>query len=579
MKLDMKKYLLRNFRSSRRDLSFDDLVSAATPFFETVNSGKSLGAYLRLKYSVEEYLTMEVNPSDYLSADAFLLDYQVIKLFSKSEIFPSVIDTRKVAEENFIRAEVQCQQTNARFESERSPFIGKPAESAIFYLAQRKISRILGPAPSIDKLNFTFGPGANVGLSKYTSVYDKLNAPITLTRNLTSIAPRVLAEMPSWVALAAGIQAVPTPMLFKVKCPVQLVAGSKLGFVPKTAKTDRAICIEPLLNSIVQLSLGKKLRRRLSMAGCNLNSQERNQELARIGSITNELATIDLSSASDTISYQVVSRLIPAPWLHLLNCCRSESFTYEGKTFPLEKFSSMGNGYTFELESLLFLALARSTCDFLNIATDQVNVYGDDIIIPVGAVTMFRQVLNFAGFIVNEDKSFSDGPFRESCGKDWFLGHAVRPLFIKKKITNEQLMIWCNRLFHLSHHLDDYRWAKLYYGIKGLVDKPFTLLNGPSGYGDGHFVSDPIPGNQTRCSYLRRGWDGRGYFTLAARAISRKRASIGVYSSALYGAKNIQPFSIESTESHLSQDGFGVFNTRGVVRTCITRSFHPWNKH
>jgi hypothetical protein len=519
---------------------------------------------------------MDINPADYLSLDEFRLDYQVIKLLSKYEGFPSGINTREVAERNFIQAEKQCRLTNAFFESERSPFIGRPVESAIFFGAQRKISRILGNAPSLSNVVSKLGPGANVGLSKYTSVFDKLNAPITLTSNLAPFASQILAEMPSWVASKAGIQALPTPVLFKVKCPVQLTCGSKLSFVPKNAKTDRAICIEPLLNSIVQLGIGTLIRKRLSMAGCNLNSQERNQQLARIGSITNSLATIDLSSASDTISYQVVSRLLPPPWLHLLEATRCASFTYQDKVFPLEKFSSMGNGYTFELESLIFLALARSTCDFLEISSENVNVYGDDIIIPVEAVATFRKVLTFSGFVVNEDKSFHNGPFRESCGKDWFLGQEVRPLFIKKQITNQQLMIWCNRIFHLSDHLIDHRYESFYYSLKKLIPKPFHLLVGPSGYGDGHFVSDPIPGLNTSHSYLRRGWDGKGYYTLSSKAIERKRTSISVYKAALYGA-SMYSESEKLSESHLSKDGFGVFNTRGMTRTLLLRSFHPWN--
>jgi hypothetical protein len=577
MKLDTKKYLLRNWCSLRRDLSFDDLVSAANAFFEAVNSPIALGAYLRLKYSPKEYLDMDIDPNNYLDLDRFRLDYQVIKLLSKYEDFPSGISTREVAERNFIQAEKQCRETNAFFESERSPFIGRPVESAIFYGAQRKISRILGNAPSIHEVVPKLGPGANVGLSKYTSVFDKLNAPITLTSGLAPFASEILAEMPSLVASKAGITALPTPSLYKVKCPVQLVSGSKLSFVPKNAKTDRAICIEPLLNSMIQLGLGRRIRNRLSMAGCNLNSQSRNQQLARIGSLTNDLATIDLSSASDTISYQVVSRLLPPPWVDLLEAARCASFTYEGKTFPFEKFSSMGNGYTFELESLIFLALARATCDYLNIASDEVNVYGDDIIIPVKAAAVFHKILKFCGFTVNTDKSFYSGPFRESCGKDWFLGQDVRPLFIKKRITNQQLMIWCNRLFILSDHLVDHRYEKFYYSLKSLIPKPFHALRGPVGFGDGHFVSDPIPGLDTSHSYLRRGWDGKGYFTLSSRAILRKYTSIDVYKAALYNADFISADIENPTTSHLSERGIAVFSTRGHTRNVLLRSFHPWN--
>jgi hypothetical protein len=39
--------------------------------------------------------------------------------------------------------------------------------------------------------------------------------------------------------------------------------------------------------------------------------------------------------------------------------------------------------------------------------------------------------LEALGFQINQHKSFFEGPFRESCGKDFFRGFSVRPVYLK----------------------------------------------------------------------------------------------------------------------------------------------------
>jgi hypothetical protein len=578
MKKQTKRLLERGFNPVRRDLSFDKLVCAVTPFLETVNTPVALGVYLRLKYSsYEEYLSMDLNPLDYVNPDVYRLDYQCVKMFSKSEFFPSVYDTKKEAMQSFIQAELDCKVTNDRFITREDPDFRDPVLSAITYGAIRKISRILGDVPTVQEIPVRFGPGNNVGLSKTTSVYDKLTAELTLTGNAKSIAQKVMETCPAWASYVSR-GGVPTPPNSEHLVPFNVVSGSILGFVPKNAKTDRPICTEPLLNSYIQLGIGKYLRNRLRKAGCNLNTQTRNQELARVGSLTNDLATIDLKSASDTISYMTVLELLPLPWFELLESCRSPRYTFEGKYYEFHKFSSMGNGYTFELESLIFLALSRSVCDFLEIKSTDVSVYGDDIIIPSRAVQLLRRVLKHFGFVVNETKSFDQGPFRESCGKDWFLGEFVRPLFLKSKPSNASLMTWCNHIYRISEGLLDPRYKVLYDGLYDLVNSGYKILNGPDGFGDGHFV---VPWDRRSFgghSLRRRGWEGHGYYTLDQTPYSKPVTDDAVYPAALYGAQ----FSTETSltdkiqVSHLSRDGLLYPIRRNGTRTTLRRAFHPW---
>jgi hypothetical protein len=599
MKRDTKKYLEGAFRAPRTDLTFGELFTTTIPFLEEIDSPISLGVYMRLKYECfSSYLDMSIRPDDYNNPDDFYLDYQAIKLFSKAEFFPNVYDTKKEAVVSFIEAEEKCRITNNHFISRKGPLWGDSDVRAVFHSAGRKIATILGDCPGITELDFAFGPGNNVGLSRKTSVYDKLNGLLSITSNLLPYAEQLFQSCPAWAVLRSQIGEVPSPE-FCGNIELTEVTGSKLGFVPKNAKTDRSICTEPLLNSFVQKGIGTSMRRKLRHAGCNLESQGRNQELARQGSITGKLATIDLKAASDTISYMTVLELLPYQWFHLLDTARCSHYTVGEKAFHFEKFSSMGNAFTFELESLIFLALARATCSHLGIECTDVSVYGDDIIIPVEAVSLFTKLLKFCGFEINEAKSFFSGPFRESCGMDWYLGALVRPVFLKRKPSNEVLIAWCNRIIRLYGY-EDTRGAVLYDSLKTLVPSAFHMLKGPDGFGDGHFITRRQQSDWIADSHVGRGWEGFGYYTLGTTPITRTYTDDTVYVAALYESQRAQnlkvssfprlrKFVAEKVEDRLGSRFDGkvdpftqrssvlLATTRGKVRTTLRRQFHPWS--
>lgn len=134
---------------------------------------------------------------------------------------------------------------------------------------------------------------------------------------------------------------------------------NKISFVPKTVKTHRGIAVEPLLNSYIQSGIDSDLRRKLKARGYDLTSQEKNKYLSRVGSSKGNLATMDLSSASDTISIELVRYLLPWEWFDLLNRTRSGCFSMDKEIRPYEKFVSMGNGFCFPLETIIFVAAAK----------------------------------------------------------------------------------------------------------------------------------------------------------------------------------------------------------------------------
>jgi hypothetical protein len=202
-------------------------------------------------------------------------------------------------------------------------------------------------------------------------------------------------------------------------------------FVPKNWKTHRTIACEPEGNVPLQLAFDDYAKEILRKWGINLSDQSLNQDLAREGSISGEYATIDLKSASDSVAKSLISWVIPSDWAGYLFRLRCPYYRLpDGSRDVYEKFSSMGNGSTFPLETLIFVSACRA------IGSKAYAVYGDDIILETELVPDLLRLLSFLGFDVNKEKSFTAGPFRESCGGDYFNGIDITPFYLRK--LNEQ---------------------------------------------------------------------------------------------------------------------------------------------
>lgn len=205
-----------------------------------------------------------------------------------------------------------------------------------------------------------------------------------------------------------------------------VVESNRIALVLKNYLTHRTVAAEGELNMFFQTAIDADFKAKLLKFGIDLSDQSRNKELARLGSISDKLATIDLSMASDTMAREVVHLLFPDEWCELFELLRSP--TYEGVfgEGTYHKFSSMGNGFTFVLETAIFWAAMKA------VRSKTVSVYGDDIVIDSDKYEDALEILSFIGFVPNKDKSFHKGPFRESCGGDYFRGVDIRPFFVKK---------------------------------------------------------------------------------------------------------------------------------------------------
>jgi hypothetical protein len=439
---------------------------------------------------------------------------QIQAFYSKSDYLDLGYDRTGRALDKFIEAEDKCLRTNRKFSYlQRKPKYFSGSLHAILHSAQRKISRVLGELPEFSSLSPAFGPGANTTvLGHSSSARLKLSARISCSHELVPYLSGHLEDVPEWARVHATLESDDSWVV-----PVTVTPG-KLVFVPKTAKIHRAIIVEPLLNSFVQKGVGSYIRSRLFAAGVDLRDQSFNQQLAKYGSLYNDVSTLDLSSASDTISREVVFSLLPLDWAQALDSLCTRHITYGDAEFHLEKFSSMGNGFTFELESLIFWALAKAVCAVKKIDSTLVNVYGDDIIVPKGADELLRFALTECGFTVNNSKSYSDGPFRESCGADYYNGIDIRPFYQREKISDRTLYTFHNWL--VRHRPDSYLIDLCLMQIKG------EKLYGPDGFGDGHLVSEYYQLRRNR-SLARSGWDGGFFDTFTLKPVSNSLAGKG----------------------------------------------------
>jgi hypothetical protein len=271
---------------------------------------------------------------------------------------------------------------------------------------------------------------------------------------------------------------------------VKVVAGNSIIVVPKSYKTGRTIAKEPDMNIYIQKGIGQEIRRRLYLVGVTLNDQTRNQQAALIGSLDGSLATIDLSMASDTVASSLVDFLLPNDWFWALEQARSPSGTLpSGEVIHYQKFSSMGNGYTFELESLFFWAIAQEVCcRWSNERDHRVCVYGDDIVVPTEFAQRLLGRLFQAGFKPNENKTFFSGPYRESCGKHYYLGHDVTPFYIRKPVRKlDRLFLAHNNLKRWSLRVDLDVTEGL-QALRQLAPSRWREPRLPDGFGDGAFI-------------------------------------------------------------------------------------------
>jgi hypothetical protein len=371
-----------------------------------------------------ELQQLRVEPKNYGDSESYWKDCMITDLLRKCDL-PSTIDREAAAVATFELCEHQCATTNSRLRRylPEHLFIEEPDLPVYDFINRwrKNVIKLMGNLP--DSLLPRFSGGAtyaDTGLLK--TIPDKMSSTPTIYSATTCLLP--LWGETSWARSLVKTR----PWQSR---PRQ-VRGNIFFTVPKDGTKFRGCAKEASIAVTYQLDVGRLLKDRLLTIGIDLlRGQPMHQAAAKLASADGSLATIDMSNASDTVSRVLVQLLVRGDWHELLCSLRATHTRVNGRWHRLEKFSSMGNGFTFELETVIFATLARTVIADEGGDPDSVMCYGDDLIVPTQYYKSVIAGLRLFGFTPNSRKTFAEGPFRESCGGDFWDGKPVRAHYLE----------------------------------------------------------------------------------------------------------------------------------------------------
>lgn len=407
-----------------------------------ITRSRDYESYLRLS---EIWSLQSMNSQSVLELKEIKARYFLASLLKKFP-FPSDEKQRRAkAIEKFLHAEECCREFNTKgFKALVAD--GERTASFLTY-ARSFLRKLLGEScPTLKQVmeSSRHGPGSNLDThnGQNSLYYKNSNWPYSCTPLAIPVARFLIESDKRWLGALEDdyrrVMGIPKHVIIDRETFFDLILSetdqNRISFVPKDARTERTIAIEPSMNIMLQLGVENHIRKRLKRWGVDLDDQTKNQRLSRRGSITEEFATIDLAAASDSISIQLCRILLPPNWFDYLMKIRSPKGTMNDRTIYYEKISSMGNGYTFALESAIFTAIiyAVQKLTSKNKPLSDFAVYGDDLIVRPEYAEDLKLFLTKCGFRINTEKSFFQGPIRESCGTDWYRGCNIRPIFLTK---------------------------------------------------------------------------------------------------------------------------------------------------
>lgn len=381
----------------------------------------------------------------------------------------SIARKRASAIEKFTAAEEACRQTNRRMRSKSI----KPFTKKVLEIASHLIYDLLGPSCPIDEMIYYAGHGkgstASLSYSQRDHYYKWSEQEYQTATGARGLLAASVIDDDRWIRGLMSRFSNKGNNLLSLIVPNDTAV---IGFVPKDRSTFRTIAKEPTYSMYLQRGMHAVLAKRLRKVGIDISDQSYNQKLAKLGSVNGNLCTVDFSSASDTVSTSLVQELFPVDWWSILLRIRSRFYTLDGRRGSFEKLSSMGNGFTFCVETLIFWALAKAVTSLTG--GHAPHAYGDDVIIDVKAFALYRSVVIDLGFSLNDEKSFTSGSCRESCGEDYFGGINIRPFYFRAVPTSKPelyallngLSLWWQRTFSSNEYSLQpfYLWLMQYHG-------------------------------------------------------------------------------------------------------------------
>jgi len=283
---------------------------------------------------------------------------------------------------------------------------------------------------------------------------------------------------------------------FPIQPGNDLVRCSRTIFVPKTATKLRTISMEPCVLQYLQQGVMKALYEYIDRhpylgVRIRLGDQTQNQYLALEGSMYHNYGTIDLSHASDSVSWDLIRRVFsrtPSLFKWMLATRSRMTMLPDGTTLQLNKFAPMGSALCFPIECILFAAIieyaTNKYCKLMHTSPKLYSIYGDDLVVDSAIYDEVINILTICGFTVNYTKSYNDGEYRESCGEEYYAGLRVTALyyrtpFYNKRVSPSAFGSWCSAANNAAlHRLPLYRVWLLHHILRASYRfKPYFTPN------------------------------------------------------------------------------------------------------
>jgi hypothetical protein len=343
----------------------------------------------------------------------------------------------------------------------------------------------------------------------YTYITKELRAEISEMYNWTAIVDRVRAvkaDPQSWMLSSGAASNAKATTAAKVTHLIYTIPGYQLPIfgqythsrpmscqmglsdldivkiqaVPKSYKSARIIGMDDVARNAMGKAIEQEFRQQDRVRGTiDLEDQTINQRLAAQGAIDGSIATLDASKASDSISKSLFVDIFPREYVTEVLPLLPTHFELMGKKnkcYALQMASTSGHSLTFRHETIVFLAAMRLAYrqyvalvehkQVAKVSQQSAWAYGDDSLVASEAAEIAVHILATIGININTDKSYWSGPYRESCGKEYWKGTDVTSEYFPRFPV---LGSWAgNRvLLQASTYRDEYR---------GKIDNSLTLL-------------------------------------------------------------------------------------------------------
>jgi hypothetical protein len=145
------------------------------------------------------------------------------------------------------------------------------------------------------------------------------------------------------------------------------------------------------------------------------------------------MATLDLSDASDHVSAELVECVLPQLWPVLAKVRSEYSLLPEVGVISLNTHAPMGAGTCFSVMTTVILGIIAYAFESMHFSwrREPWSVYGDDIIVPIWICDYIIDLLERAGLVINIAKSCTTGRYVESCGLELYHGYDITPVYLK----------------------------------------------------------------------------------------------------------------------------------------------------